>query len=105
MASGSYQGKDAHHPEIRQMFSREYLLDSEWYQQRLAVKQQREIALWQTHIDSLQQFLDRRSQADMASRMDIKGRLELARERLQQVETEEYLQGLIGTIGADPLGS
>ncbi len=105
MAHGNYQGQDVHHPEIRRMFSREYLLDSEWYRQRLMVKQQRETALWQRHIDSLQQFLDLSSHADMAERMDITGRLELARERLQQVQAAEYLEGLVGTIGADPLGS
>ncbi len=105
MATGSYEGKDVHHPDIRQMFSRDYLLDSEWYRQRLMVKQQREIALWKQHIKNLQKFLDLPSHADMASRMDLQGRLESARKRLQQVQTDEYLKGLIGTIGADPLGT
>jgi hypothetical protein len=103
MATGSYEGKNVHHPEIRQMFSREHLLDSEWYRQRLEVRQQREIALWQKHINNLQKFLDLSSHADIASNMDIQGRLKLARKRLQQVQAEEYLQDLVGTIGADPL--
>ncbi|HEX3274494.1 MAG TPA: hypothetical protein VHR43_06535, partial [Gemmatimonadales bacterium] len=53
MAYGGYQGKDAQHPEIRALFTREALLASEWYHERLAVKQQRDILLWERHTRSL----------------------------------------------------
>ncbi len=105
MAHGSYREMDICHPEIRCMFSREYLLNSEWYQQRLELKQQRDIDLWQQHIQNLQQFIDLPSHTDVASRMDISGRLEQANKRLRQVQSKGYLGGLVGTIGADPLSS
>ena len=49
MAHGHYQGKDARDPEIRALFTREALLASDWYKERLRVKQERDVELW-THV-------------------------------------------------------
>ncbi|MEN8174137.1 MAG: hypothetical protein ABFS23_00125 [Pseudomonadota bacterium] len=103
MATGHYNGRDAQHADIRRMFTREYLLASDWYRERLETKQQRDIALWQRHVRSLQQFLDLDHYADEAMNLGISGQLEQARAKLREVKTPEYLQGLAGTIGADPL--
>jgi len=103
MANGHYHGKNAHHPEIRAMFSREYLLKSDWYLERLETKQQRDIQLWKRHVTSLQSFLDLESHADEAARLQVAERLEQARAKLKEVQTKRYLKSLIGTIGADPL--
>ena len=46
MARGDYEGKGAEDPAVRQMFTREALLSSEWYRERLRTKQARDIALW-----------------------------------------------------------
>ncbi|MGB5474020.1 MAG: hypothetical protein WBQ78_11140 [Gammaproteobacteria bacterium] len=104
MATGKYAGMDAHHPDFRAMFTRESLLASDWYKERLETKQQRDIALWQRHTASLQQFLDLEIYADEAERLAIPERLQHARLKLQAVESPEYLQKLVGTLGADPLG-
>ena len=104
MADGEYQGMDAHDPEFRAMFSREYLLASDWYRERLEIKQERDIALWRRHVHNLQQFLNLPSHADEAERLNIADRLASAQTKLQQVQSAAYLEGLVGTIGADPLG-
>jgi hypothetical protein len=44
MATGSFEGKDNRHPDIRKMFTRESLLASAWYRARLETKQRRDIA-------------------------------------------------------------
>jgi hypothetical protein len=103
MATGHYQGRDAQHPEIRAMFTRDYLLASHWYRERLEIKQARDIALWQRHVRALEAFSGLDSHRDVVERLDIEARLEKARERLQQVQSGEYLEGLVGSIGADPL--
>ena len=103
MAEGHYQGRDVHHPEIRALFTREALLASDWYRERLETKQARDVALWQRHVASLEAFLELESHVDVAARLDITGRLERAREKLQWVESPDYLASLQGTIGADPL--
>jgi hypothetical protein len=103
MATGSYRGMDVHHPDIRSMFTREYLLESDWYHERLEVKQRNDIALWTRHLQNLQRFLNDVQYSDEAERLGIGARFEAARVKLAQVESRDYLAGLVGTIGADPL--
>ncbi|TPQ29217.1 hypothetical protein [Methylomonas koyamae] len=104
MALGHYEGKDAHHPEIRAMFSREYLLAADWYHERLELKQQREMALWRRHVGYLEGFLRDNSHQAMVGQLKLAERLQQAQRKLQQVSGPEYLKSLVGTLGADPLG-
>jgi hypothetical protein len=103
MAYGQYEGKDAHHPEIRALFTREALLASEWYRERLVIKQKRDVALWQRHVRSLTSFLARAGHRDEAERLGIAGRLAHARAELERVTAPGYVESLVGTIGADPV--
>lgn len=103
MAEGKYQGKDVHHPDIRNLFDRDNLLASQWYKKRLQTKQQRDIDLWQRHVKYLSQFLERESHADEARRLKIISQLSIAEEKLKQISTDNYLNELIGTLGADPM--
>jgi len=103
MAHGHYEGKDANHPEIRALFTREALLASEWYHERLAIKQERDVALWERNVRSLSEFLARAGHREEAERLGIAERLEHARAELERVSSPEYLSSLVGTIGADPI--
>jgi hypothetical protein len=103
MAHGQYEGKDASHPEIRALFTRESLLASNWYQERLAIKQKRDASLWQHHVRSLTEFLARAGHREEAERLGIAKRLEHACAELERVSAPEYLTSLVGTIGADPI--
>ncbi len=90
MAQGSYQGCGIDHPAVRCLFTRESMLGSEWYRERLRVKQQRDRALWKRHVAALEQAGC--AEADIG----------IARSRLACVEAPSYLDALAGTIGADP---
>jgi hypothetical protein len=103
MATGNYQGKDIHHDEIRALFSRESLLESDWYRQRLEVKQARDVALWQRHIAYLEDFLGQESHAYYARRLRLEERLTRARHMLAKAMEPEYRAFLLGTLGADPM--
>ncbi len=103
MATGSYSGMDIHHPDIRAMFSCENLLASDWYQERLEIKQRRDIEMWKRHVKNLQQFLDDKDYGDEAQRLGMPQRLETARQKLAAVQEADYLKSLVGTLGADPL--
>lgn len=105
MATGKYQGKDAHDPEIRALFTRESLLASDWYRRRLVVKQQRDIARWERHCQDLRAFLALESHRDVAQELDIPGRLGKAEAMLEQARAPAYLDSLKGTIGADLLAA
>jgi hypothetical protein len=103
MARGHYQGRDVHDPGIRALFSRESLLSSDWYQERLAIKQQRDVALWERHVLSLTEFLARAGHREEAERLGIAERLRHAHAELERVRVPDYLKSLVGTIGADPI--
>ncbi len=101
MAHGVYEGMGVEHPELRAMFTREHLLESEWYHERLRVKQQRDIALWRRHIAALEAFGATPAIA-AGGQLDAAALLASARQQLARVDSAEYLGELTGTIGADP---
>ncbi len=103
MVEGSYHGIDRTHPDFRKLFSRDHVLKSSWYQERLLVKQERDIALWTKNIQYLELFLKKKNFAEAAERLDIKKQLKLAKEKLIDVSSKQYVNQLTGTFGADPL--
>src|SRR6185369_11692705 len=56
MADGSYQGKGVENVDVRGLFTREYLMESDWYGERLCTEQARDIALWTRHLGALERF-------------------------------------------------
>jgi hypothetical protein len=99
MANGSYQGKGVEDVEVRSLFTREYLMESDWYGERLRTKQTRDIALWTRHLDAIERF---RASGDVLRGVDIDARLAEACKQLARVSAPAYLKELTGTIGADP---
>ncbi len=105
MAAGEYNGKTVHDVSIRELFTRDSLLSTDWYRERLEIRQQREITLWEKHVKNLQAFSLLHGHEDEAERLDISGRLAEAIAKLAYVNSKDYLDSLVGTIGADPLRS
>jgi phosphoenolpyruvate carboxykinase (diphosphate) len=103
MAHGHYNGKSIKDPEIRALFTRESLLSSKWYNNRLLKKQSIDIALWTRHVKYLEEFMARPGYEKEASRLHIDSRLAAAKQQLAKVSKAEYVQSLVGTIGADPI--
>lgn len=103
MAHGHFEGKDVRHPEIRAMFTREALLSSDWYKERLQIKQEREVELWKRHVAELQDFSERPGYESEVERLNVRERLDLAKKELARVSSAEYLKELEGTVGADPI--
>ncbi|EAQ80254.1 hypothetical protein [Blastopirellula marina] len=102
MAEGSYEGKTTADPEIRQMFTKEYLLASDWYRQRLTTKQQRDTALWTRHLAAIDKFVSDSRNAESASELDLAARREYAAAQLGIAQSADYLAALKGTLGAHP---
>ena len=92
------EGKGMDDPAVRAMFTREAVLESEWYQERLRAKQERDIALWKRHLAALETHLA----GPGGQRFDVTVRLAQARAQLARVSSPAYLTELVGTIGADP---
>ncbi|HMF77554.1 MAG TPA: hypothetical protein VK604_17990 [Bryobacteraceae bacterium] len=99
MAYGTYQGMTEKSSEIRALFTREALLASDWYRERIRAKQIHDIVLWKRHECALTKFL---ANGTTASDVDWHARLSAARAELEHVSSPAYLTELVGTIGADP---
>jgi hypothetical protein len=103
MRDGHFQNLAPENPEFRQLFTRESMLKSDWYAQRLAAKQRIDANVWQRHVDALEAFLVRPGYADEAERLKVRGTLARAKEALAEVQSAEYLSQLHGSLGAHPL--
>jgi hypothetical protein len=103
MARGQHEGRDVNHPEFRALFTRQSVLASDWYAERLAAKQRHDIQLWRKHVAYLENFLKKKNYAEEAARLGIPAKLELARRTWDEVKSPAYLAGLKGTIGLQPL--
>ena len=104
MVNGEWEGKCLDDPAFRGLFTREYLLGSDWYAARLRAKQTLDNRLWRRHVEYLSRFLRKTNHADEAARLGIADRLSRARKALEQTASPDYLQALSGTIGAEPIG-
>ena len=56
MAHGDYEGMTASSSELRQMFDRDTIISSDWYQDRLAASHQVQRTLWERHVAYLGPF-------------------------------------------------
>jgi hypothetical protein len=102
MATGQFEGKNLAHADIRALFSKETLLASDWYKQRLAIKQQRDTALYQRHVNYLTQFLAQsETRCEPDSIAQCEARLTEAQRKLAEVSAPAYLDSLWGSLGAD----
>jgi hypothetical protein len=102
MARGHYEGKTERDSEVRQLFTRESLLASDWYRERLITKQRRDLALWERHREYLEGYLKSRRNAEAMVREAILHRQQIVAAELELIRRPEYVDDLIGTLGAEP---
>ena len=100
MADGSFEGNVITDSAIRAMFAREYLLESDWYHERLQIKQQRDSLLWQQHRDYVLKRMSEIEEADLLSQV-LADKLASANRMIAEVSQPSYLESLKGTLGAD----
>jgi len=103
MAYGEYEGKQISDPELRKCFDREAVIESDWYKERLARKQQRDIEFTKKQLSNLESFAAKAENTQLVKQMNISNRINIANERLAYVSSAQYLNDLVGTIGLDPL--
>jgi hypothetical protein len=103
MFNDEWEGKGLVHPDVRQLFTRDSMLASDWYAARLKAKQNVDRKLWRRHVEYLDRFLKRGSHASEAERLGIPGKLTMARRTSEEVESPTYPGKLVGTLGAEPV--
>jgi hypothetical protein len=102
IAHGNYEGMGLDNPHFRKLFDHEAVLSSDWYRERLRVKQERDTALWRRHVAALEKFQQVGTFASTACDFSLEERARDARDQLARVSSPAYLNELRGTIGADP---
>ena len=103
MAYGNYEGKEISDPELRAYFKRDYILNSDWYKERLIIKQQKDIAFYTKQITYLEAFISNTNNEAIVTELDLINKLKNVKALLDEAKSDKYLESLIGTIGADPL--
>lgn len=101
MAYGAYEGKTMADPDLRALFKRENVIDSDWYKERLKNKQYKDIQLWERHINYLTAFNAEKLNQVIVTELHLNEALLYAQKQLTKVKSGDYLQSLNGTIGAD----
>lgn len=99
MAHGNWEGHDSSSPEVRQMFTKEHLLGSQWYRDRLEAKRQVDIQLWERHVRYLTEYVSRRTHKAVIERLKLQDRLREAQSRLAFCRTDAYFERIQGTLG------
>jgi hypothetical protein len=102
MVDGTWNGFTVDSPEFRSIFTRDSLLQSSWYQQRLVAKQKVDCSLWSRHIHYLTEYCGRANYNSVIERLGLLHRLGRAKAELARCQSKDYLSDLIGTIGTDP---
>jgi hypothetical protein len=101
MADGHYRGEGINSPAVRELFTPKYLLQSDWYRERLALKQARDVQLWHKHRYYLLQQLAETPCREAGLSEELEARISEVQRMLQVVSSPEYLERLQGTLGAD----
>lgn len=102
MAYGHYNNKTLMDPDLRSEFTKDKMLESSWYQQRLTDKQNQDISFWKNSIQTLKDFLAEHHD-DIQFVTEIQNRLNKSKKNLSDTQDNSYLEKLKGTIGLNPI--
>ena len=90
-------------PEFRVMFTREAVLASDWYAQRLDAKQAAARARANAGLAAIEKFVCTAGNEEPAARLDMPARVQAARVEAQRLASPAFRKQLIGTAGSTPL--
>jgi len=105
MAEGEYNGMTTSSPELRAMFDRDNVINSDWYKDRLVRKVENDLQLMKSH----KEYLSELKQGITVDPLNIGDIEELNRKeawvdsQITSLSKPEAWKELIGTLGLDPL--
>ena len=102
MRDGHFEGRPETDPAIRELFTRDSMLGSAWYKERLRARQHLDLRSWRQHSDYLARFVGREGHADESVRLGVRERLARARAMVERVKSPSYIEELAGTTGGEP---
>ena len=104
MAAGTTsQGWDLETPEFRELFTRESVLSSEWYLERLDAKQAAASRRAIAGLAAIELFVSTPGNEEPSARLGMASRVDAARAEVARFSSDEFREQLIGTVGGQPL--
>ncbi len=103
MATGSYEGMTETSPEFRAMFTRESILASDWYTDRLAELQSKTVSYYSKSVKTLESYLENSDRHAEKMVSLVTTNLTETKELLALAQSDQYITDVTGTIGADIL--
>jgi hypothetical protein len=85
------------------MFTRDYVVNSQWYKERLVRKQNHDAQLHKQYIKYLEDFIANPINKQLLDEYRVNEKLTQAKTMLDQIQSDEYLALLEGSIGLDSL--
>ncbi len=105
MAEGTYEGHTINSKEVRDLFKREHVISSDWYQERLENKRKIEVNLLKKKIAYVEAFMENPVNNTIIQEMQYEAKLAAAKKELEYLNTEEYLKTQVGTLGAEKVAA
>ncbi|MET3870227.1 hypothetical protein [Puniceicoccus vermicola] len=101
MKDGNYEGKTIDDPEIREQFTRESLIASDWYQKRL----ENQASFDLKHLKRVSDYLESKSTNSLSmggiGKEQLEERQKIVNAEIEKVNGADYIKTLIGTLGCD----
>eukprot|EP00961_Rhodomonas_salina_P250263 3383204-Rhodomonas_salina.1 len=106
MAKGEYEGMTLDDPKFRGMWTKEAVLSSEWYRERLVEYQKRELERLERGLAYLETYVgeakkDWKGQQIMSD-LKLDERMDEIRAKIKVVQAAGYIESMKGSIGVDP---
>ena len=101
MAYGDFNDKTASDPEVRDLFTRDSLFNSDWYRQRLETQQAIDRRRCERNLAYLKKIEGEFELEDHAL-LNIAERIHDVEVELSKINADDFLQSIEGTLGADP---
>jgi len=102
MRDGTFEGAGLGDPAFRAMFTRQSVMDSDWYRARLEMRRELEVRHWNHLVAYIERLLSRPEYSREAERLGLHERRSYARVMLERSRSEKRLAELKGTLGAEP---
>ncbi|MDF1815094.1 MAG: hypothetical protein P1V20_23020 [Verrucomicrobiales bacterium] len=93
MLDGSFEGKKLSNPEIRNLFCREAMLDSDWYKERI----DSQVASDRVRVEKMKNYFE-----SFDGTPGLEEKWAALNGKLEKYYSDSYRESLIGTIGRDP---
>ncbi|MEA4943864.1 MAG: hypothetical protein VB080_05420 [Propionicimonas sp.] len=104
MAHGhSCEGWGLDSPEFRAQFTREHILDTGWYHDRLDAKQAAAVARATNGLAAIEKFIATPGNEEPSARLDMPARIEAAKADAERFASPQWRERLVGTVGGQPL--